>query len=243
LRSGDVHFCTSPTKSVLFQYADHVLVLHALSLIGVTPRAVPDARATPAWEVVRDEVADARSDEALEALEFSFASAYAPLLPELEAYAAVSFTPGRPILAAALDLAHRIFTEFRYEPGSTSLATGIAEAFAMRRGVCQDFAHLGIACLRTLGLPARYVSGYLLTQPAGGRERLVGADASHAWLAVWVPGHGWVDVDPTNDVIPGDEHITVAWGRDYGDVSPVSGVMFGGGAHEVMVSVDVAAVR
>ena len=122
------------------------------------------------------------------------------------------------------------------------MRTGVAESFAMRRGVCQDFAHIQIACLRALGLPARYVSGYLLTRPPAGKERLVGADASHAWLAVWVPGHDWVDLDPTNDVIPGREHITVGWGRDYGDVSPVSGVMFGGGEHDVSVSVDVVAV-
>jgi transglutaminase-like putative cysteine protease len=147
------------------------------------------------------------------------------------------------VLAAARDLTHRIFTDFAYEPGATNLATSVSDAFAMRRGVCQDFAHLGLSCLRAFGIPARYVSGYLMTRPPPGGERLIGADASHAWLAVWIPGHGWVDLDPTNDMIPGQEHITVAWGRDYGDVSPVSGVMFGGGAHEVAVSVDVALVR
>ena len=158
---------------------------------------------------------------------------------ELRAYAARSFKPGRPILAAARELTHRIFPDFTYEPGRPRSATGVARAFAMRRGVCQDFAHIEIACLRALGLPARYVSGYLLTRPPAGKERLVGADASHAWLSVWIPGHDWVDLDPTNDVIPGREHITIGWGRDYGDVSPVSGVMFGGGEHKVAVAVDV----
>jgi transglutaminase-like putative cysteine protease len=190
---------------------------------------------------VCEEVQTDRSPGALKALEFTFASPYVPLVAELRAYAATSFPPGRPILAGARDLTHRIFSDFKYQPGSTDLGTGVTRAFAMRRGVCQDFAHIQIACLRSLGLPARYVSGYLLTRPAEGKERLVGADASHAWLAVWVPGHDWVDLDPTNDLIPGREHITIGWGRDYGDVSPVSGVMFGGGAHEVTVAVDVLA--
>ena len=190
---------------------------------------------------MREQALNDRSPQALEALEFTFASPYVPLAQELRTYAATSFQPGRPVLEGARELTHRIFTDFTYEPGATTLGTGVVRAFAMRRGVCQDFAHIQIACLRALGLPARYVSGYLLTRPAEGKERMVGADASHAWLSIWVPGHDWVDLDPTNDMIPGREHITIGWGRDYGDVSPVSGVMFGGGAHEVTVAVDVLA--
>jgi transglutaminase-like putative cysteine protease len=239
VRTADLDYFGNPTTFVTIQQPHTELVLRALSVIEVRERAVPEPRSTPAWESARDRAAQDRSPEALQALEFAFASPYVPLPDELHSYAAASFPAGRPVLEGARELARRIHADFRYDPGATTLATGVAEAFALRRGVCQDFAHVGLACLRSLGLPARYVSGYLLTRPPEGRERLVGADASHAWLAVWVPGHGWVDLDPTNDRIPGREHVTVAWGRDYGDVSPVSGVLFGGGEHEVSVAVDV----
>ena len=131
---------------------------------------------------------------------------------------------------------------FKYDPKATTVATPLEEVWEKRRGVCQDFAHLGIACLRSLGLPARYVSGYLRTRPPEGQPRLVGADASHAWFAIYCHGVGWVDFDPTNNVQPADEHITVALGRDFGDVSPVAGILTGGGKHEVKVSVDVSEV-
>jgi transglutaminase-like putative cysteine protease len=242
VRAPGTDYFGNPTTFVTVQQNHVELVLRALSIIEVEPREVPEAAATPAWEAVRDRAQDERSPEALEALEFAFASPYVPLLPELRAYAARSFTPGRPVLEAARELTHRVFADFKYDPTATTLTTGVAEAFALRRGVCQDFAHIELACLRALGLPSRYVSGYLVTRPSEGTERLVGADASHAWLSLWVPGHDWVDLDPTNDLIPGDEHITVAWGRDYGDVSPVSGVMFGGGEHRVSVAVDVVRV-
>ena len=144
-----------------------------------------------------------------------------------------SFTPGRPILAATMDLTSRIFREFQYRGGVSDVSTPVSEVFTMRQGVCQDFAHLEIACLRSLGLAARYVSGYLLTRPPEGKEKLVGSDASHAWVSVFAGDAGWVDFDPTNNVIPGVEHITFAWGRDYGDVSPINGFIVGGGAHQV----------
>lgn len=242
VRSAGSDYFGNPTTFVTIQQPHSELVLHALSVIEVQARPVPDPGRTPTCGEVRRLVQAEPSAETLEALEFTFASPYVPLLPELEAYAAPSAAPDRPVLETALELTRRIHADFAYAPGSTSLETGVAGAFALRRGVCQDFAHVELACLRALGLPARYVSGYLLTRPREGASRLVGADASHAWVSLWIPGHGWVDLDPTNDIIPGDEHITVAWGRDYGDVSPVSGVMFGGGAHEVRVGVDVAAV-
>jgi transglutaminase-like putative cysteine protease len=242
VRTRGADYFGNPTSFVTIQESHVELVLHALSIIEVAPRPVPDPDATPDWEEVRESACRERSAEALEALELSFASPYVPLLPELGAYAAPSFPPGRPVLEGARDLMSRIHQDFAYDPAATTLATPVAEAFAQRRGVCQDFAHIALACLRMLGLPARYVSGYLLTRPPEGKERLVGADASHAWLSLWVPGRGWVDLDPTNDLIPGDEHVTVAWGRDYGDVSPVSGVMFGGGAHTVQVGVDVVVI-
>jgi transglutaminase-like putative cysteine protease len=243
VRSADVDYFGNPTTFVTIQQSHTELVLHALSVIlsviEVRERAIPEPASTPAWESVRNRTVQDLSAEALRALEFTFASPYVPLSSELRSYAAASFPAGRPVLEAARELARRIHADFRYDSGATTPATGVAEAFSLRRGVCQDFAHVGLACLRSLGLPARYVSGYLLTRPPEGKERLVGADASHAWLAVWMPGHDWVDFDPTNDLIPGREHVTVAWGRGYDDVSPVSGVLFGGGEHEVSVAVDV----
>ncbi len=138
-----------------------------------------------------------------------------------------------------MELTGRIFREFEYRGGVSDVSTPVRDVLAMRKGVCQDFAHLTIACLRSVGLPARYVSGYLLTRPPEGKQKLVGSDASHAWLSVWAGELGWVDFDPTNNMIPEAEHITVAWGRDYGDVSPINGFIVGGGAHQVSVAVDV----
>jgi transglutaminase-like putative cysteine protease len=147
------------------------------------------------------------------------------------------------VLEAALDLTRRIHRDFRYDSDATSVATPVDEVFRLRRGVCQDFVHVELACLRALALPARYVSGYLLTRPPPGREKLVGSDASHAWVSVWCADAGWVDLDPTNDMATGDEHVTLAWGRDYGDISPVNGVTFGGGKHVIEVAVDVNPVE
>jgi transglutaminase-like putative cysteine protease len=144
-----------------------------------------------------------------------------------------------PLLVGARHLTQRIFREFAYDREATDVATPLLEAWKHKRGVCQDFAHVGIACLRSLGLPARYVSGYIRTVAPAGKARLVGADASHAWFSVYCPHTGWVDFDPTNDLLPGDEHVTVAVGRDFSDVSPLSGILTGGGDHEVVVSVDV----
>ncbi|MEZ5658758.1 MAG: transglutaminase family protein [Burkholderiaceae bacterium] len=149
------------------------------------------------------------------------------------------FSPGRPLLDAVRALTERIHHEFRYQGGLTDVWTPVSEVLQHRSGVCQDFAHLEIACLRLLGLPCRYVSGYLLTHPPAGQPKLVGADESHAWISVWSPEVGWVDFDPTNAVLPGEEHVTIGWGRDYGDVSPVNGFIIGGGEHTVRVSVDV----
>ena len=154
------------------------------------------------------------------------------------AYAAPSFAPRRPLLEAVRDLTARIHAEFTYDPGATAVNTPLSDVMQHRRGVCQDFAHLQIGCLRALGLAARYVSGYLVTQSSG-PGALIGAEASHAWLSVYCPGPGWVDVDPTNNLWPSDRHVTVAIGRDYGDVSPIKGVFLGGGDHTLEVAVDV----
>jgi transglutaminase-like putative cysteine protease len=202
--------------------------------------SVPAAAETPAWDAVRDRLARPDDGETLAAAQFRFESSGVRRLPEALDYALPSFPPGRPILAAVIDLTTRIFREFRYRPGSTSVQTSTAEVFAQRRGVCQDFAHVQIACLRSLGLAARYVSGYLLTDPPPGQPKLIGADASHAWVAVFVPGAGWLDFDPTNNQMPRTRHVTLAWGRDFMDVSPMRGVFLGGGHHRVDVSVDVS---
>ena len=171
--------------------------------------------------------------------QFAYASPYVVIAPELERFARVSFPPGRPCSAGAIDLMHRIHAEFRFDPSATTVTTPVTRVLAERHGVCQDFAHLQISCLRALGLRARYVSGYLLTDPPAGQPRLIGADASHAWLSVRCPHHGWIDLDPTNDVIVDRRHVTIAWGRDYGDVSPLRGVLLGGAEHTLTVGVSV----
>ncbi len=217
---------------------DHTrLTIEARSVVALRP-AEPSLDFT-AWEEVAAIMRRPGGAEALEAAEFVFPSRYTEADDAVEAYARESFRQGRPLLAAARELTARIYADFAYDPEATGAQTTAREAFALKRGVCQDFAHVFLACLRAIGLPARYVSGYLLTHPPEGRERLVGADASHAWVSVWRPDSGWVDFDPTNDVTPSLEHVTCAWGRDYGDVGPVTGVVLGGGKHRLSVAVDV----
>jgi transglutaminase-like putative cysteine protease len=204
---------------------------------GVVP---PAFALTPAWEAVPAALRQDRSRGGLEALGYTFESPFVRGARELTDYALVSFQAGRPVLDAAFELTCRIHEDFKYEPGVTSIATPLADVMRERRGVCQDFAHLELAMLRSLGLSARYVSGYLRTVPAPGKPRLTGADASHAWVSLQCPGFGYVDLDPTNGSLPSDEHVTVAWGRDFSDVSPLKGVILGGGRHALAVSVDVA---
>jgi transglutaminase-like putative cysteine protease len=194
----------------------------------------------PAWELARDSLDQDLSPDMLAAREFCFESPLVPLSVAIRAYAERSFPAGRPLVDAVSDLTDRIFEDFVYDPGFTTVTTPIEDVLRFRRGVCQDFAHLAIGCIRSMGLAARYVSGYLETAPPPGGERTIGADASHAWLAVFVPGGGWLDVDPTNDQIVGTSYVTTAWGRDYSDVSPLKGIVFGGGnSHALDVSVDV----
>ena len=214
----------------------------ARSRVSLTKRLLPDPSQTTNWEVVRDQLLAAETPEMRMISQFRFESPYIQFLNEARDYARISFTPGRPLLEAALDLTSRIYHEFEYAPTTTSISTPTKEVLEKRRGVCQDFAHLQITALRSLGLAARYVSGYLVTAPPPGKPKLVGADASHAWLAVYCPGDGWVDLDPTNNVVPQERHVTIGWGRDYGDVCPIQGVLIGGGSHVLTVSVDVAPV-
>lgn len=216
--------------------AHTTLTVRAESRVIVRPTLLPEAATTPPWEMARD-----HDLLPLEAIDCIYGLEGANRQACLD-YAHLSFTPGRPLLEAVLDLSARIHAEFTFDAHATTVATPLDDVFRLRRGVCQDFARLGIGCLRALQLPARYVSGYLETEPPPGAPRLAGADASHAWLAFYCPGVGWVDADPTNDVLPSTRHITLGWGRDYGDVSPISGVILGGGDHSVTVSVDVVRI-
>lgn len=242
VRDVSLDYFGNPVSTMTVQQSHKRLDVTAMSVVDVRPRAVPEPASTPAWEAVRDAAAAARDDEALEAAGFTFPTPTTQGDGGIEAWTGISFHAGRPILAGVVELCRRIHDEFRYESGSTRVATPVAESFMARRGVCQDFSHIALAGLRAFGLPARYVSGYLLTRPPPGRPKVVGADASHAWISVWVPGSGWIDLDPTNDVIVADAHVTLAWGRDFGDVTPLAGVMFGGGEHRVKVAVDTSVI-
>lgn len=193
---------------------------------------------SPAWETVAKSLPLNDSPPAVYAYQFVFESPRIRPNNAFAAYAEISFTRGRPLAEALLDLTGRIYREFQFDSKATTVRTPPEEVLRKRRGVCQDFAHLQIACLRSLNLPARYVSGYLRTFPPPGRPRLVGADASHAWVSVYCPDIGWLDVDPTNNLIPSGSHVTLAWGRDYGDVSPVRGMILGGHEHTLKVGVD-----
>jgi transglutaminase-like putative cysteine protease len=179
----------------------------------------------------------------MEARQFVLESPFVNVDPLFSEYARQVFVPGRPLLFAVHELMRRIFTEFVYDPEFTTIATPLLEVFEHRRGVCQDFAHFAIACLRSLGLSARYVSGYLETLPLQGQSQLIGAAASHAWVSVYCPELGWIDFDPTNNLMPADRHIVVAWGRDYSDVTPLKGTIIGGGAHELEVRVEMQKVE
>jgi len=218
------------------------LIVEARSEVVIDEHTAPSAEQPITWEEAAQTLSRDYSRESLEAYQFVFESPRIRPSAQLATYALKSFTPGRPFIQALLDLTSRIHTEFRFDAKATNVRTPTEEVFRKRCGVCQDFAHLEIACLRSLNLAARYVSGYLRTYPPPGRPRLVGADVSHAWLSAYCPGIGWLDVDPTNNVVPSHNHVTVGWGRDYGDVSPLRGLILGGRDHTLKVSVDVEAI-
>lgn len=220
------------------------LEVTARSLVEVFAAQHPAADSTPPWERVRDACQLEKLAPGSEAGAFRFGSPMVPLGREFADYAAMDFPPGRPILEAVLGLTNRIFRDFKFDPRATDVSTPVSEVLKERAGVCQDFAHLMLACLRSLGLPARYVSGYLETAPPPGKVRLTGADASHAWVAVFCgESAGWIDTDPTNNLLPGERHVTVAWGRDFSDVSPLRGVTLGAGGQKLDVAVDVIPVE
>jgi transglutaminase-like putative cysteine protease len=221
--------------------------LEVLAEAGVEVRAAPatEPEESAGWEAVGGSLAFSgrpMQEELLEACRYRMESSYIRIKQTFTDYAADCFPPKRPILAAADALMHKIHREFKYAPGSTTIRTSAIEAFEARLGVCQDFAHIMIGCLRSRGLAARYVSGYLRTLPPPGADAAyVGADASHAWVSVFCPPFGWIDLDPTNDVRVSSDHIIIAWGRDFGDVSPLRGVIVGGGRHRLSVRVSVQA--
>ncbi|MEO8367570.1 MAG: transglutaminase family protein [Candidatus Solibacter sp.] len=214
------------------------LCIEARSRVAIDDAAVPWPERSLPWDEVARRLRTDLTLEGLDAYQFVFESTRVRPGDEFADYAAESFPPGRPLTEALLDLTGRIHTDFRFDAKATTVRTTPEEVLRLGRGVCQDFAQLQIACLRSLGLSARYVSGYLRTYPPPGRERLVGADVSHAWLSAYCPGAGWLDVDPTNNLIPSQSHVTLSWGRDYGDVSPVRGVILGGRDHTIDVGVD-----
>lgn len=217
------------------------LVVEARNEVRVhqSPSIFP--KASMSWEEAVKHLANDQSVAGLDAFQFRFESPRIKPQSEYAAYALRSFLPGRPLREALLDLTSRIYSDFKFDSKVTNVRTTTEEVFRKRRGVCQDFAHLQIACLRSLNLAARYVSGYIRTYPPPGKPKLVGADASHAWLSAFCPGEGWLDLDPTNNVVPHGDHVIIGWGRDYGDVSPLHGLIVGGGTNDLTVAVDMDA--
>jgi transglutaminase-like putative cysteine protease len=214
----------------------------ARSLVDVKVFDAPTGFWWPAWDEVVSTLTQRRDRDCLDARQYCFDSPHVSTAVELAEYAKPTFTPGRPLMEAMVEFTSRIHEEFEFDKAATTVGTPVLEVLRHRHGVCQDFAHLQIACLRSIGLAARYVSGYLRTLPPPGQQRLVGCDASHAWVSVYFPNYGWIDFDPTNGIIPSIGHITLGWARDYSDISPVKGVVVGGRRHGLNVSVDVEAV-
>ena len=233
-------FYGNPVASFVVDGPFVELTVTAVSVVDVVDADPPPA-VGPAWGEALDLLTHDLSPDMLDAREFCFESPLVSTARVVRDYAEPSFAPGAPLVDAVTSLVERIHADFAYDPGFTTVTTPLDEVLRHRRGVCQDFAHLAVGCVRSMGLAARYVSGYLETAPPPGAQRLVGADASHAWLSVFVPGWGWLDLDPTNVQVVGPTYVTTAWGRDYADVSPLKGIVFGGGdSHELDVAVDVS---
>ncbi len=232
----------NPLTRLAFERPHDELQVNARLQVEVLPRGPLELADSPPWEAIPQRLAFSGRPLALaelEACRYRVESPYVRIKRQFNDFAAGCFPTGRPLLQGVSALMEKIFSEFAFDAEATQVATPLTEVMERRRGVCQDFAHLMLACLRSRGLAARYVSGYLLTQPPPGQPRLIGADASHAWVSVYCPHNGWVDFDPTNNVLPNLEHITLAWGRDFSDVSPLRGVILGGGSHDPEVRVTV----
>lgn len=238
LQRSFLDYFGNPTEHLTIEEDHDILSIEAISIINVErDHNQALSLSLSSWELVRDAM---RLQHNARIAEFACVSPFTSPTNEIANYGRKSFPPGRPLLEGVMDLTSRIFHDFDYDSSVTDVSTPVSRVFELKGGVCQDFAHLQLTCLRALGLPARYVSGYLRTYPPEGQPRLIGADASHAWISVWSPEAGWVDFDPTNNKMIADEHITLSVGRDFTDVSPISGIILGGGAsHYVDVSVDV----
>jgi len=241
-RRDELDVFGNPLTRLAFERPHDELQVNARLTVEVLARPLADFSLSPAWEQTRNALtysSQPLSAEMLEACRYRFQSPYVHLKRSFVEFSESCFPPGRPLLLGVQALMQKIFSEFTFDAEATQVATPLVEVLERRRGVCQDFAHLMLACVRSRGLAARYISGYLLTQPPPGQARLIGADASHAWVSVFCPVLGWVDFDPTNNVQPALEHITLAWGRDFSDVSPLRGVILGGGSHDPEVRVTV----
>jgi transglutaminase-like putative cysteine protease len=237
-------FFGTHTESVLIETAHRHLRIDSRSRVTVSRQAPGRAAPSPSWESVRDVAFEATSLGPASPVGYVFASALVPVLEPVTAYAAASFLQGQGVLAGAVDLMHRILRDFKYDPKATVISTPLKEVFEKRHGVCQDFAHVMIAGLRGLGLPAAYVSGYLRTIPPPGKARLQGADATHAWVSLWCGAElGWIGFDPTNDLLVENDHIVLGVGRDFADVSPVDGIIVGSRKQKLGVAVDVVLVE
>jgi transglutaminase-like putative cysteine protease len=243
-RTARRDFFGTHTESVLIETAHRTLRIDSRSRVSVTRQALARNAPSPSWESVRDVALEASSLGPSSPVGYVFSSSLVPVLQPVTGYAAASFPQGQGILAGSVDLMHRIRREFKYDPKATVISTPLKEVFEKRHGVCQDFAHVMISGLRGLGLPAAYVSGYLRTYPPAGQPRLQGADATHAWVSVWCGSEmGWIGFDPTNDLLIENDHIILAVGRDFSDVSPVDGIIVGSRKQKLGVAVDVVPVE
>lgn len=243
-RTARVDFFGTEVETVLIDAPHRLLKIESRSRVDVDRHPPARDAGSPAWERVREAAFEAEKFDAASPVNYLFASSLTPIQPDISAYALQSFSPGRGVLSGAVELMRRVYTDFKYDPKATVISTPLAEVFEKRHGVCQDFAHVMIAGLRGLGLPAAYVSGYLRTIPPPGQKRLEGADASHAWVAVWCGDEmGWVGLDPTNDILVANHHIALAIGRDFSDVSPVDGMIVGSRRQKLGVAVDVLLVE
>ncbi len=236
---GDRDYFGNPVVRFALARAHTWLKVRARSVVEVQARVPASGQVSPRWQLARDAAAGADPATRYELIQFLLASPAVPLSPACARLASAEFVAGRDWLDALVGLTARIHREFEFDPAATTVTTPIEEVLESRRGVCQDFAHLMVGCLRSIGLPARYVSGYLLTNPPAGQARLAGADASHAWVSAWCPGLGWVDADPTNGKLADTEFVTLGWGREYSDVTPLRGVVRGGGEQTLSVAVTV----
>ncbi|POA31114.1 MULTISPECIES: transglutaminase family protein [unclassified Pseudomonas] len=241
-RRDELDVFGNPLTRLAFERPHDELLVNARLTVEVLARPVRDFNQSPAWDMTRSALTYSSqpiAPQLMDACRYRFESPYVHLKSSFVEFSESCFPLGRPLMLGVQALMEKIFSEFTFDAEATQVATPLVEVLERRRGVCQDFAHLMLACLRSRGLAARYVSGYLLTQPPPGQPRLIGADASHAWVSVFCPVLGWVDFDPTNNVQPALEHITLAWGRDFSDVSPLRGVILGGGSHDPEVQVTV----